>query len=1318
MPEIKNTFLKSKMNKDLDSRIIPNGEYRDAENVSVSTSEGADVGALENILGNIEVADFGLTDLNLEIIGHCTDVSNNRIFFFITNYTDASVGISTNLSVPDASFSDATSNWTRTGSANYICYAQISGDAIDVNVTNVSSGILVAGTFLNFSKTHPILGVNVLEDLLFWTDDRNQPRKINIERALGNPYISITSPGYYTHEDHISVAKYAPYTSINFLKEVNVGGEKETTLINEVDEWLPPIVTCSGEIFDGGTDDSIRVQNPIGDNNIIDYIGNGNIDIKVTLTGETGEAYLDSFDSTFSDYMFYLKDKDGNRISNIPQVYGTSFGGEAFINKDVEFSIKNPNYNNKFEGDVDLLKDKFVRFSYRFKYDDGEYSLTAPFSQHAFVPKQFGYFIGDDDSKTAESSIVDFMENQVTTAGLMIDLPFSPNDLANNLHVDELQILYKASDEQSLKVVADIDSEGLRQGLASTLTVDNGGTGFSTTTFVNTQGGSGTGLRVNIVGVVGGVIDSVNVITHGTGYKIGDVITIPSPTSGGTSAELTIASLESKYLYNYKSQSPIKVLPEKEIVRVSDIVPLKAKTQEIVGNRIIYGNFLQNNETPNSLKYAVKRFEKGFDNSLKINEELLNHTLKQNRTYQVGVVLQDRYGRSSNVIINNDNTGLTEFSSTYFSPYSNGGVDPLSWLGNSLAVEFDEKINTTKTLSYNGIWVDKENPTGWYTYKIVIKQQEQDYYNIYVPGSLSGNIVYDPMYLFSAGNPPSIPAVYFPVINYNKENGVNHIALFNDNINKIPRNLSEVGPSDKIYSSETVLYNRVNNRNVDVEIGLADISQQTLIVDSNEVTSIKPFSEVGDWVALKGIDVHYLNMDPSDGSSQYTNTSTFAYPGELGNIDPFFLENNKNPLIATIKTKRRIGATIDQQYGIRNSANSFEFSKTLTIFETKPVKSEIDIYYETSSSGTIEEFNTNVESNVNVPVITNTTNVVSIYKEGIDTSGNDYISNNFQIVDQTGSVFADSSIDVKVNSVKDVANTTLAQQNWPFEIIKSVPGSGLFNQAQFVFVRKLPQAFLANSVVNDNYIITVQVVNNSGANILIPNITLNLSNNKPLIGAMCTGGGFSLTTFPTDTTNGNTLFNFYNNPITNTPPGLPLDSSILIGFLGNNVVQTFDNNNLETNTQENDGLGYVEIARFGYTSNGSVQSFTGSEEFSDYLLRLQQLSSGGSAPLRLNQLEHKVEVLAMHICDLSNPAIINPTLPVSTSEISNSFTIRNLQNGTQPTVTMNVTLSLIDSLNLKSSAKIVTLKCTLEDCFGGNQKETSVEYIIRFILEK
>ena len=52
MPEIKNQFTGGKMNKDLDERLIPKGEYRDAMNIQVSTSEGSDVGAVQNILGN------------------------------------------------------------------------------------------------------------------------------------------------------------------------------------------------------------------------------------------------------------------------------------------------------------------------------------------------------------------------------------------------------------------------------------------------------------------------------------------------------------------------------------------------------------------------------------------------------------------------------------------------------------------------------------------------------------------------------------------------------------------------------------------------------------------------------------------------------------------------------------------------------------------------------------------------------------------------------------------------------------------------------------------------------------------------------------------------------------------------------------------------------------------------------------------------------------------------------------------------------------------------------------------------------------------
>ena len=52
MAQVKNTFVKSKMNRDLDARLMPNAEYREGRNIVNSNSEGNHVGALENIKCN------------------------------------------------------------------------------------------------------------------------------------------------------------------------------------------------------------------------------------------------------------------------------------------------------------------------------------------------------------------------------------------------------------------------------------------------------------------------------------------------------------------------------------------------------------------------------------------------------------------------------------------------------------------------------------------------------------------------------------------------------------------------------------------------------------------------------------------------------------------------------------------------------------------------------------------------------------------------------------------------------------------------------------------------------------------------------------------------------------------------------------------------------------------------------------------------------------------------------------------------------------------------------------------------------------------
>ena len=52
MAELKRVFSKAIMNKDVDERLVPNGQYRDANNIEISTSEGAEIGTVQTLFGN------------------------------------------------------------------------------------------------------------------------------------------------------------------------------------------------------------------------------------------------------------------------------------------------------------------------------------------------------------------------------------------------------------------------------------------------------------------------------------------------------------------------------------------------------------------------------------------------------------------------------------------------------------------------------------------------------------------------------------------------------------------------------------------------------------------------------------------------------------------------------------------------------------------------------------------------------------------------------------------------------------------------------------------------------------------------------------------------------------------------------------------------------------------------------------------------------------------------------------------------------------------------------------------------------------------
>ena len=85
------------MNKDLDERLVQNGEYRDAMNIQVRTTDSNNSGTIQNIKGN-RLVDSGNPAFNASYnsglqalgensdarcVGSIIDEKNNDAYFFI-----------------------------------------------------------------------------------------------------------------------------------------------------------------------------------------------------------------------------------------------------------------------------------------------------------------------------------------------------------------------------------------------------------------------------------------------------------------------------------------------------------------------------------------------------------------------------------------------------------------------------------------------------------------------------------------------------------------------------------------------------------------------------------------------------------------------------------------------------------------------------------------------------------------------------------------------------------------------------------------------------------------------------------------------------------------------------------------------------------------------------------------------------------------------------------------------------------------------------------------------------------------------------------
>ena len=1040
MAEIKNLFVKSKMNKDLDARLLTNGEYRDAQNISVSKSEGADVGAVENILGNIELIDFetivtnAVTDKystysiqrgainfkNLQVIGQAPNLQTNSVVVFLTDWTDTS-NTKTNEFPNNVLVSGLppTATLHYAGAGCFICHYNFQ--------TGVST-VLAAGSFLNFSKTHPMLGMDYLEDFLYFTDNRNQPRKINVNTALSRPYTN--SDPYYRTEDDLSVCKYSPYEPIGFVDIAN-----NSTLINATDEYLPSNITTSLELAraQGGSYFKLKAPTGSGGFSIGDQVGDG-------VSGY-GEISIPDYGLKYPITFINNPPGDFTGVNITPNTVPEDIPADTVVT----LSRNNPQYDSAFSGDPDLIKEEFPRYSYRYKYDDGEYSLMAPFSQIAFIPEQFGYFSYGDEQDAAESGIVKFVENRVDKILMQIPMPAAaPYLLKNSFKISELQILVKNAGDSTVKVIDD-------------LSIDD------------------------------------------------------------------ISFTNSLYSYQYDSTQPFKTLPEKVITRVSDKAPIRAASQAIIGNRVVYGNFLDKHTHPLVLDFGAKVNQKNNLATSNLRKEYPNHTLKQNRTYQLGLVLMDRYGRSSGVITSSNLTSTSGISnSSIFAGYTNGGGLERDWSGNCLELLLYQPIPSFMSEEgYPGLY-SENNPLGWYSYKVVVKQTEQEYYNVYVPGAIAGNITWNKKEEITKTFQSAVGATFtlnnatdlqpgMTVIKNNKSTGVfitntaaapaidlsedisdlysnnseivfqqitypkylnpyttSNIVLFGDNINKVPRDLNKVGPTDRIYSSDVRLFNRVNPI-FDASVSTPRFynTQHTFAspLVGDEAISIRPFRDLGEWTLQSSR--YYPVANEYNATSATSNAEVGAEKLQL------FYKAEDNPFIATITTNSLIGVNPILSVSGTNNSDTYT-NRNLGVFETEPTTSLLDIFWETSTSGLISDLNNEVASGSLGPadfsqITFNLTEAMPRLTQ---------ITNFFELVDANGNTINDAS---QVNMTNlTVVDGTGVPRNGDFTLIADVTAPNV----RFAIQTNTEFYYGSNAGTKESYIFTLTCVANGVTNIL------------------------------------------------------------------------------------------------------------------------------------------------------------------------------------------------------------------------------------------
>jgi hypothetical protein len=586
MPELIRNFIDGKMNKDLDERLVPDGQYRDALNLEVSSSEGSNIGALQTILGNTQVQDLSSHLTDAVCIGSVASNEAGKIYWFI---------------------------------------ASTSKDIIaESDGSTITPVIVDTGFNLKFNANNLITGVSYLDGVLYFTDDSREPKQVNVDywKSKTSGW-SNTSEGL--SEDRISLYKKAPLNAPVFESlDQSLRGGNGTHGGNEVYKSMP--------ISDG-------------------------LSIGETMNTYWADGFYEDDGTTHITPNWQLND-----IIEFSRQY-TTFDGEE-TNSKLRFEITSVTatqltltlvtmsgvhapgtylYKTTLEEIEPIFKLKFPKFAYRFKYTNGQFSTISPFSLPGFIPGDYEY----NSKKGFNTGMVNNVRK--------IELTGWPAYSAFGTYtqdIKEVEVLYKESNDNNLYIVESLPFENSSNG-ARTISLTTAGTGYSDG-IKSVTGGTGSGLKVKVV-TINSSLYLVEIAEAGEGYTSGDVVTVRSELWAGNLGTITIDSVgdstKCSSFIKINDKQVLKAIPGSQILRPYDAIPKKAKALDITANRLVFANYEHNFDVVGNPVFTVTSVNRTNDQQV-----AQNLSIKSDRSYQLGVVYQDEYGRQTPVFT--DTSGI------------------------------------------------------------------------------------------------------------------------------------------------------------------------------------------------------------------------------------------------------------------------------------------------------------------------------------------------------------------------------------------------------------------------------------------------------------------------------------------------------------------------------------------------------------------------------------------------------------------------------------------------------------------------------------